>query len=261
MGARELLPGAREEAVSTPRALLGALLGLFCGGLLGIVIYRLPRGRPLFVRPRCTACRAPLSWEALPLAGFLLQRGRCRRCGSPIPRFFPLVEGLTALTFGLIVGRLGWSGLAALYSVFALALILTLFLDWLHRDIYYIVLVPATALALLAPLLHLDPRLEWQSSLLGLGVGLCFFGLLFVLGRVLFRVAALALGDVWLAGMIGAMAGFYGALFSLTVGIVLAALGAGWLLLRRKASPGQYMPYGSYLCLAALGFLAFRAPL
>lgn len=247
--------------MSAVRALAGASLGLFCGGLLGFIVYRLPRGRPLFARPHCSACRAPLSWEAIPLVGFLLQRGRCRRCGSPIPRFFPLVEGLTALTFGLIVGRLGWSGLAALYAAFALALILTLFLDWLHRDIYYIVLLPATALALLAPLLRLDPRLELRSSLLGLGVGLVFFGLLFVLGRILFRVPALALGDVWLAGMIGAMAGFYGAILSLSAGIVLAALGAGWLLFRRKASPGQYMPYGSYLCLAALGFLSLWAPL
>ncbi|MGC8873417.1 MAG: prepilin peptidase [Chloroflexia bacterium] len=246
--------------MSTVRALTGALLGLFWGGLLNLVIYRLPRARPLFRRPRCTACREPLSWEALPLLGFLLQRGRCRRCGAPIPRFFPLVEGLTALTFGLIVGRLGWSALAALYAAFATALILTLFLDWLHRDIYYIILLPATALALVAPLLHLDPRLEVRSSLLGLGVGLLFFGLLFLLGRILFRVPALALGDVWLAGMIGAMAGFYGALLSLSAGILLAAIGAAWLLLGRKASPGQFMPYGSYLCLAALGFLALRAP-
>jgi leader peptidase (prepilin peptidase)/N-methyltransferase len=251
----------QEEPMPLVRALLGALVGLLCGGGLNLVIYRLPRSRPLFRRPRCTGCGRPLSWEAIPLAGYLLQRGRCRHCGERIPRSFPLVEGLTALVFGALAGRLGWTPLAALYGVFALALILTLFLDWLHRDIYYLILLPATALALLAPFLRIDPRLQVRNALLGLGVGLLFFGVLFLLGRTLFRTAALALGDVWLAGMIGAMAEFRAALLTLAAGILLAALGAGWLLLLRKSAPGDYMPYGAYLCLATLGFLALWAPL
>lgn len=248
---------------------LSALGGLFLGSVVNLIVWRLPRQRSLFRRPACTHCGRPLSWEAFPILGYALQRGRCRHCGGQILWAFPLTEALTAAVFGLLAWRLygvPWLtsplsvGLAGLYAVYALALIPTLFLDWLHHDIYYLILIPPTLLALVAPLLGVDGRLDIRSTLLGLGSGLLFFGLLFAAGQVLFRSQALGLGDVWLAGMIGAMCGFYGALLALSAGIVLAAVGAGLLLLLRRASPKDYMPYGSYLCLAALGYLCFVAP-
>ncbi len=236
------------------------LVGLLVGAALNLVIQRLPRGRPLFRRPRCTRCSQPLSWEAVPLLGYLLQRGRCRHCGKPLPRFFPAVEALTAAALAALVLRHGLSWLALLYALFSVALVVTLFLDWLRHEIYYLVLLPTTALALLSPLLPIDPRLDFRSSLLGLLVGLVFFGLLFVLGHLLFHIEALALGDVFLAGMIGAMAGLYGSPLCLAGGIVLAAVGAGLLLLTKRLGPKDYMPYGSFLCLAALLYLCFWAP-
>jgi leader peptidase (prepilin peptidase)/N-methyltransferase len=243
---------------------LAGLLGLLLGGALNVVIQRLPGSRPLFRRPRCTRCGHDLSWEAVPLVGYLAQRGRCRHCGQPILKFFPLVELLTAAAFVVLAWRAtaawSWQGAplppwrAVLYAFFVLALVVTLFLDWLRHEIYYIILLPGTAVALLASLVP-ALGLDFRSSLVGLIVGLFFFGLLFVFGRLLFRIEALALGDVWLAGMIGAMTGFYGALQTLAGGIVLAAVGAGLLLLLRRVSAKDYMPYGSYLCLAALLYL------
>ena len=235
---------------------VAALAGLILGGVLNLVIQRLPRGRPFFRRPHCTRCGQPLSWEALPLLGYLWQRGRCRHCARPIRKSFILVELLTAASLALIVWRHGVTWKAGLFAFFVLVLVITLFLDWLRHEIYYIVILPGTAVALLTALLPgLGPG--FLSALLGLLVGLCFFGLLFGLGHLLFHIEALALGDVWLAGMIGAMTGFYGALLTLAGGIVLAAVGAGLLLLLRRVSARDYLPYGSYLCLAALAYLCF----
>jgi len=226
--------------------------------MLNVVIQRLPTTHSLFRRPRCARCQHDLGWEAVPLVGYLAQRGRCRHCGQAIPKVFPLVELLTALAWALLVWRYGVTWQAALYAFFSLALIVTLFLDWLRHEIYYIILLPGTTIALLSSLLP-AAHLDFRDSLVGLIVGLFFFGVLFLLGRLLFRFEALALGDVWLAGMIGAMTGFYGALLALSGGIVLAAAGAGLLLLLRKVSTRDYMPYGSYLCLAALAYLCFWA--
>ncbi len=245
---------------------LAGLLGLLLGAILGLLIWRLPRraeGRGnLLGRPRCTRCGQVLAWEALPLLGYLLQRGRCRHCRKPIPRIFPLVELLTGSVFALLAWRHGLGVTAGLYALFSLALILTLFLDWLYQDIYYIVILPPAALALLSTLWGNSPEraglaLPLLDRLAGLGIGLIFFGLLFVLGQALFRTQALGLGDVWLAGSIGTMTGFYGALWALSLGIVLAAVGAGVLLLLRRHAAGDYMPYGAYLCLATLGYFCF----
>ncbi len=241
------------------RFVLAVVLGLLFGGVLNVIIYRLPRQRTLFRRPGCSQCGHLLGWEAIPLVGYLLQRGRCRYCGRKIPSFFPLVEVLSVLALVALVGRLGLTWLTALYGFFALTLILTLFLDGLHHDIYYIVLVPATVAALVAPLLQVSP-IDFRSSLFGLLVGTLFFGALYILGQVLFHSEALGLGDVWLAGMIGAMLGFYNSLVTLALGIVLAAAGAAVLLVFRRASPGQYIAYGAFMCVAALGYLCLRAP-
>ncbi len=242
------------------RFVLAVALGLLFGGMLNIIIYRLPRQRAFLRRPDCSQCGHSLGWEAIPLVGYLLQRGRCRYCGRPIPLFFPLVEVLSVFALVAIVWRLGLTWLAALYGFFALTLILTLFLDWLHHDIYYIVLFPATVAALVVPLLAASPWLNFRSSLFGLLVGTLFFGALYALGQVLFHSEALGLGDVWLAGMIGGMMGFYNSLVTLALGIILAAVGAAALLVVRRASPGQYIAYGAFMCMAALGYLCLRAP-
>lgn len=236
------------------------LLGLVVGGAINLVVHRLPRQLPLFRRPRCTRCGHGLGWEALPVLGYLVQRGRCRHCGQPLVLQFLLSELLTAGTFGLLYWRHGLTLLGGCYALFAVAMVLTLFIDWLHHDIYYLVIVPAAGLGLLAHLLPVDQRLDFRSSVLGALVGMVFFGLLSGFGWFLFHSEVLSLGDVWLAGTIGAMAGLYGALLALALGIVLAAVGAGLLLLLRRVSSHDYIPYGSYLCLATLIYLCVWAP-
>lgn len=239
-------------------ATIAALVGLVLGSALNVILYRFPRGLSMFRRLHCTQCGHPLTWEAFPLIGYLIQRGRGRHCRRPLPRYFPLVELLTAASFAVLVWRLHLGLLTGLYAWFSLTLILTLFLDWQHHYIYYIVLIPTTAVALLAHLFY--PPLSVQQSLLGLGAGLAFFALLYFFGQLLFRSYALGLGDVWLAGMIGAMLGLYGAILALTAGMLLAGLAGGLMLLVRKNNPGDYLPYGAYLCLGALGYLCLGAP-
>lgn len=87
-----------------------SLLGVFfffsfgatVGSFLNVVVYRLPRGQGL-VTPAsaCPACGTTLTWrENLPIVGWLLLRGRCRFCKSPISPEYPIVEAVVALLFG-----------------------------------------------------------------------------------------------------------------------------------------------------------------
>src|SRR5262249_62031176 len=56
----------------------------FVGSFLGVVITRLPEGRPvIWGRSACKACGGTLAARDLvPLLSWLLLRGRCRRCGD-----------------------------------------------------------------------------------------------------------------------------------------------------------------------------------
>jgi len=48
----------------------------------------------------CTSCNATLKYyELIPLASYIIQRGRCRVCGSKISIQYPLVEFTTGILF------------------------------------------------------------------------------------------------------------------------------------------------------------------
>jgi len=81
------------------------LVGLCVGSFLNVVIYRLPREMSIR-EPRwsfCPACGTTLRWyDNIPLASWLLLRGRCRACRAAISLRYPLVEALTGLAFVLV---------------------------------------------------------------------------------------------------------------------------------------------------------------
>jgi hypothetical protein len=96
---------------------------------------------------------------------------------------------------------------------------------------------------------------EWWTSLAGAAGGFVAFGVLWILGRLIYRgrVEAMARGDITIAAMVGAgsaactpQALFLGVL----VGGVLAV---GVLIVRR--SRHGFMPYGPGLCLGGLATL------
>ena len=106
----------------------GVLLGLFfatgaiVGSFANVCIHRLPRGLSV-VHPgsRCPSCGAPIAFfDNVPVVSWLLLRGRCRRCGAPIPVRYPFVELLVALLF-LAAGFLYGPTLVAASAAFLAA--------------------------------------------------------------------------------------------------------------------------------------------
>ncbi|MCA9752807.1 MAG: prepilin peptidase, partial [Gemmatimonadetes bacterium] len=77
------------------------VLGAFIGSFLNVVIHRVPLKRSI-VHPgsACPKCGHPVRpWDNIPVLSWLLLRGRCRDCKTPIPPRYPLVEALTGLLF------------------------------------------------------------------------------------------------------------------------------------------------------------------
>jgi len=76
-------------------------LGGSVGSFLNVVIYRVPAGLSIVSpRSRCPRCLTPiLTRDNLPVVGWLLLRGRCRACRTPISMRYPLVEFVAAVLF------------------------------------------------------------------------------------------------------------------------------------------------------------------
>lgn len=75
--------------------------GACVGSFLNVVAYRLPAGRSVVSPPsRCPTCGSMLSWrENLPVLGWILLGGRCRRCRTRISVQYPLIELLVGVLF------------------------------------------------------------------------------------------------------------------------------------------------------------------
>jgi len=75
------------------------LFGILIGSFLNVVILRFNTGMSIAKgRSKCFSCDKTLEWyELVPVLSFLLQRGRCRGCGSKISWQYPLVELLGGL--------------------------------------------------------------------------------------------------------------------------------------------------------------------
>lgn len=80
------------------------LVAPIIGSWLGVLIRRWPQGRPVaMARSACEHCGHQLGpLDMLPLASYLLLRGRCRYCAAPIGWFHPAIE-LAALTVAAAV--------------------------------------------------------------------------------------------------------------------------------------------------------------
>src|SRR5271170_786883 len=93
-------------------ALAAAILGVFgllVGSFANVVIYRVPAGRSIVKPPSgCPVCGTRVrSVDNIPVVSWLLLRGRCRSCHTPISPRYPIVEGLMGLLFAAIGLRFG----------------------------------------------------------------------------------------------------------------------------------------------------------
>lgn len=195
-------------------------VALVIGSFLGVVVRRLPAGRPVaLARSECVHCGHVLgARELLPLLSFALQRGRCRHCGGRIGWFHPAIE-LAALAVALaalslapdpedawLFAALGWALLAA---------------AWIDAEQYRLPDVITLPL-LLAGLAATWLRMPWAiyDHALAAALGYGAFRLLDILYHRLRGRHGLGQGDAKLLAAAGAWAG----LAALPVVVLLAAL-------------------------------------
>jgi prepilin signal peptidase PulO-like enzyme (type II secretory pathway) len=250
-----------ESALIVVYSVILFVVGLLAGFIVNVVATRLAANRPILGSLRCT--RSPHSItlaQALPVAGYLGQRGRCSTCGKRLSLSFPLVEAATALLFvGLFLVE-GW-GLAyffhALYIVF---LMLVLVVDWKHRDIYLTVIAGGSVIALIGSLLMPGATI-WDAAIAA-GIAGGFFLLAYVLAKLIFPKIEepLGAGDILLALMMGLMLGFPNIVGALLIGPLIAGAAAILLLVSRRSKWGDFIPYGVALCAAAILFIVYPTP-
>lgn len=171
------------------------------------------------------------------------------QCGlTRHPRRQILVLIVLPILFAWLSRRAPGPGEPWIIASFAAILILLAVIDLEQRRVPNVVILSAMAFAL---------SVAWQNSDLpraaaGAVLAFVFFLALYMLGRRLYGPGALGMGDVKLAGLIGAMIGLEWMPHALALGILLAGAVAAMLLLSGRAGRSDLLPYGSFMTLAAV---------
>ncbi len=226
-------------------------MGLAIGSFLNVCIYRLPRRESLmYPGSHCPVCNRSLAWfENLPLSSWLVLRGRCRTCRTPIPVQYPLVEAITAAVFVGAYFIYGWTPLLAARLLFACAMIVLFVIDLQHRILPNAITLPGIVIGFILSF-FLPPG--WRSSLVGLLAG---GGVLFAIGESYYRLRGyegLGMGDVKMLAMIGAFLGWPLMLVTLVLASFAgSAVGVG-LLVSRRGDMKAALPFGTFLAVGAL---------
>jgi len=257
---------------------MAAGLGLLVGSFLNVVILRLPKrlewqwqrdsreilGEPeaydppppgiVVERSHCPHCKRQLSWyENIPVFSWMIQRGRCRGCGTRISLQYPLVELLTMLLFVACVWRFGfgWQGFGAiLLTCFLIALA---GIDLRTRLLPDQLTLPLLWLGLIASVenLYMGPK----AALLGAMAGYLSLWSVYWVFKQLTGKEGMGHGDFKLLAALGAWVGLQGILPTVLLSsLVGAIIGSIWLAAkgRDRATP---IPFGPYLAIA--GWVAF----
>ncbi|PCD02712.1 prepilin peptidase [Sphingomonas spermidinifaciens] len=229
--------------------LLGVLGAVF-GSFIAVIAIRWPAGERARGRSRCDACGETLgAGELVPVLSFVVQRGRCRRCGARIGRSHFIIE-LLGLTIGVVAGLVapGVEGVAgAVFGWLLLALgAIDLAAFWLPNR-----LVAALALTGLASALTAPPPIA--DRLIGGAAG---FGVLWLVAAAYRRLRGrmgLGGGDPKLFGSIGLWLGWRALPGVLLAACIIGLVCAVVLRMRGDAK----LPLGTLL--AAAAFAAWLA--
>ncbi len=235
--------------MEAPGWLWPVLAAPFIGSFLGVLVTRLPEGRPVAGgRSACDHCGHKLGpLDLVPIASWLALRGRCRHCGAKITAL-PLVIELGALLVALWAASVSdglalWAGCILGWALLTLAAID--FREGILPDVLTLPLIAAGLVAtyFLAPGQMLD-------NAIGAVAGFAFFAAVRFLYRRLRGREGLGLGDAKLLAASGAWVTWNG-----LPSVVLIGAAAGLVLVLVTARRGeqltlnQRIAFGPALCL------------
>jgi len=237
------------------------LFGLCIGSFLNVVIYRLETGEGIVKkRSHCPGCQKTLAWyELIPLASFLILRGRCRHCRESISWQYPLVELSAGLLFVLIfnfqfsifnefsifkISISGWLGLIWLLYVAAVLIIIFVY-DLKHYLIPDKILWPALGITFLYRLVEALNLGGWGflNPLLSALAAAGFFLAIVVLTRG----RGMGLGDVKLAFLMGLMLGWPMIGLALMLAFFSGSVVGIFLVIKGAKKMDSQIPFGPFL--------------
>jgi leader peptidase (prepilin peptidase)/N-methyltransferase len=256
------------------------VLGLLIGSFLNVVIYRLPlmleaqwaaecaehSGKELpatekfnlsVPRSRCQQCGHQIKWyENIPVVSYLLLRGKCSACVTPISPRYPLVELTTGALFAYCAWRWGATPTAFVWSGFSAMLLALALIDWDTTLLPDDMTLPLLWVGLIAS------ALQWTSVALpaavwGAVAGYMSLWLVYWAFKLITGKEGMGFGDFKLFAALGAWFGWQALVPIILMASIIGALVGIAMKFSSGLREGGYVPFGPFLAGAGLTAMVF----
>jgi len=203
--------------------------------------------KPNSTCPKCKTAIKP--WQNIPVISWLLLKGRCASCNTPISIRYPIVEMLTAILSLIVAATFGATDIALLYVFVTWALIALTFIDIDHMLLPDQLTLPLVWLALIASVFGVTESTA-TDAIIGAACGYLSLWSVFWLFKLVTGKEGMGYGDFKLLAVFGALLGWQALLtIVLLSSVVGAVIGIALLSIqgKDKATP---IPFGPYLAIA-----------
>jgi leader peptidase (prepilin peptidase)/N-methyltransferase len=235
------------------------IFGMCIGSFLNVCIYRLPTSQSISNPPRsvCPNCDGPIRfYDNIPVLSYLLLRGRCRHCNTPISYRYPLVEILSGLFALCAFLEFGATLQGVIYYAFISCLLVITFIDIDHQIIPNAITLPGIPVFFLAS--FAVPATTYLDSILGLLIG---GGSLYLVGWTYYLIKkeeGMGGGDIKLLAMIGALLGWKGVVFTVFIGSTVGTLAGVMVMAYTRLMDAKLrIPFGPFLSIGAITYVFF----
>lgn len=263
------------------------IFGLLIGSFLNVVIYRLPvmlerrwaqeiraaqppaledDARPTLAeepfnlmvpRSRCPSCGHMVQWyENIPVISYLLLRGRCSSCKSPISIRYPVIELATGALFFFCAYRWQATPTVVAWCGFSAAMVALAFIDWDTTLLPDDITLPLLWGGLLSSAFQWT-EVPLQASVLGaaggyLSLWLVYWGFKLATGK-----EGMGYGDFKLFAALGAWFGWQALVPIILMSSVIGAIVGIAMKIFSRLREGGYIPFGPFLVGAGFTAMVF----
>ncbi len=230
------------------------LYGIVIGSFLNVCIYRIPNKENIVTtRSHCMSCGHQLKWyELLPLISFVVQKGKCRECGTKLSVQYPLIEGLNGVLYVITFYINGLTIDSLLYCLLISALLALSVIDERTHEIPIGFNIFILCLGIIMTVLHYD---DWLNHVIGFFAVSVFIEIIIIVTRG----RGMGGGDMKLMATAGLMLGWKEIILAFILGCILGAI---IHVLRMKVKGAErVLAFGPYLSLGILISVWFGTPL
>jgi len=205
-------------------------------------------------RSRCPSCGHAIRWyENIPVVSWLWLRGRCSACKAPISPRYPFVEVLTGVLFAAVGWRFGATPVALLWCGFVAVLVALAGIDWDTTFLPDNLTLPLLWAGLVAAALGWTVPLS--DAVWGATAGYLSLWAVYWLFKLTTGKEGMGFGDFKLLAALGAWLGLKMVLpIVLGASVIGAIVGIG-MKFGGQLREGRFVPFGPFLAGSGLAVM------